>query len=228
MLDSSGQTTSTVIELDISNGGPPAASVEPDILNSGPPAVSDEGDESDVDNDYECNEESAENVDSNVSLDDDCGEVDDDRHGHCDPDGDNTCLLDLFDEETGFIKMAKYCRQHQWRPNPDGSIEISERQIIGNAKTERYVIKRYTIHEGFAFARIKNDKCRYMVSCKNETCDWRVHVSSLPDGVTFMVKSVTGGHNLCPRMTTNKEANARWVASVLESTILADPKLTAK
>ena len=76
--------------------------------------------------------------------------------------------------------------------------------------------------------KIKNDKCRYTVSCKNKTCDWRVHVSSLPDGVTFMVRTVTGGHILCPRMTANKEANAKWVASVLQSTILADPKLTPK
>ncbi|KAK2633978.1 hypothetical protein Ddye_028770 [Dipteronia dyeriana] len=158
---------STVAQPDISNGGLPA--VEPDILNSGPPAVNDEGDGSDEDSD--------------VSLDDECGEVDDDRHDHCNPDGEDTCLLDSSDEETGLIKMVKYCREHQWRPNPDGSIEISEGQILGNEKTARDVIKRYAIHEGLALARIKNDKCRYTVSCNNKTCDWRVHVSSLPDGV---------------------------------------------
>ncbi|KAK2637339.1 hypothetical protein Ddye_032131 [Dipteronia dyeriana] len=43
-----------------------------------------------------------------------------------------------------------------------------------------------------------------------------------------MVRSVTGRRKLCPRMTTNKEANAKWVASVLESSILANLKLSAK
>ncbi|KAK2655046.1 hypothetical protein Ddye_008098 [Dipteronia dyeriana] len=210
MCDKSEEPAASLTQPDISNGGPPATSVEPDVLNSGQPAVSDEGDGSDIDNEYEFIEESAENADSYVSLDYECREIDDDMHDHCDPDGKDTCLLDSSDKETGLIKIAKYCRQHQWRPNPDGSIEISEGQILGNAKTARDVIKRYT------------------VSCNNKTCDWRVHVSSLPYGVTFMVRSVTDGHNLCPRMTTNKEANARWVVSVRESIILADLKLSAK
>ncbi|KAK4850222.1 hypothetical protein QYF36_004897 [Acer negundo] len=148
------------------------SSGQPGIPNSAP-AVNDEESDSDVDNDYVVNEESDEDedADSDVSLDDDYGEVDDDMYDHCDPDGDNTWLLQSSDEETGVIKMAKYYRQYQWAPNPDGSIEISEWQILGNAKVTRDVLKR---------------------------------------------------------MTSNKEANARWVASVLQSTILADPKLTAK
>ncbi|KAK2641104.1 hypothetical protein Ddye_022867 [Dipteronia dyeriana] len=77
-----------------------------DILNSGPPAVNDEGDESDVDNDYEFNEESTEDTYSDVSLDDECEEVDNDRHGHYDPDSDETWLLDSSDKETGLIKMV--------------------------------------------------------------------------------------------------------------------------
>ena len=43
-----------------------------------------------------------------------------------------------------------------------------------------------------------------------------------------MVRSVGGGHSLYPRMTINKEANVRWVASVLRSTILTYPNLAAK
>ncbi|KAI9186441.1 hypothetical protein LWI28_017278 [Acer negundo] len=212
-------------QFGIPNSGPHAASFsEPDIPISGQPVVNDEESDSDVDNDYDVNED----ADSDVSLDVDCGKVDDDRHDRCDLNGDDTWLLQSSDEETEVIKMAKYCRQHQWAPNPDGSIEISEGQILGNAKVARDVLKRYAIQEVFAMNKIKNDKCRYTVSCKNKTCDWRVHVSSLPDGVTFMVRNVAGGHILCPMMTSNKKANARWVASVLQSTIHADPKLTAK
>ncbi|KAI9180880.1 hypothetical protein LWI28_008982 [Acer negundo] len=94
MLESSEQP-------DIPNSRPFAASVlEPDIPISGPPASSGEGDGSDVDNDCEVNEESDKDADSDVSLDDYCGEVDDDMHGHCDPIGDNTWLLRYFNKKT--------------------------------------------------------------------------------------------------------------------------------
>ncbi|KAK4846238.1 hypothetical protein QYF36_014750 [Acer negundo] len=126
-------------ELIVFEDGPPAVSFsEPDILISGQPAINDEKSDNDVDNDYDVNKD----ADSDVSLDDDCGEVDNDRHDHCDPNGDDTWLLQPSDEETGVIKMEKYCRQHQWTPNPDGSIEISEGQILGNAKVARDVLRR--------------------------------------------------------------------------------------
>ncbi|KAK4837457.1 hypothetical protein QYF36_005672 [Acer negundo] len=126
-------------QFGIPNSGPHAASFsEPDIPISGQPVVNDEESDSDVDNDYDVNED----ADSDVSLDVDCGKVDDDRHDRCDLNGDDTWLLQSSDEETEVIKMAKYCRQHQWAPNPDGSIEISEGQILGNAKVARDVLKR--------------------------------------------------------------------------------------
>ncbi|KAK2651283.1 hypothetical protein Ddye_018772 [Dipteronia dyeriana] len=86
--------------------------------------ASDEDDENDVYNNYEVNEKLDEDTNLDVSLDEDCGEVDNDRHDHCDPDGDDS-------------KMAKYYRQHQWASNPNGSIEIREGQILGNSKTTR-------------------------------------------------------------------------------------------
>ncbi|KAK4848914.1 hypothetical protein QYF36_018610 [Acer negundo] len=111
MLESSGQP-------DIPNSRPFAASVlEPDIPISGPPASSGESDGSDVDNDCEVNEESDKDADSDVSLDDYCGEVDDDMHGHCDPIGDNTWLLRAkkivlnnlkIDHIAAYAKMKKY------------------------------------------------------------------------------------------------------------------------
>ncbi|KAK2644890.1 hypothetical protein Ddye_020085 [Dipteronia dyeriana] len=59
-ISNGGLPAATVAQPGISNGGPPATSVEPDILNSGPLGVSDKGDESDIDNEYEFIEESAE------------------------------------------------------------------------------------------------------------------------------------------------------------------------
>ncbi|KAL5847149.1 hypothetical protein ACOSQ3_010673 [Xanthoceras sorbifolium] len=108
------------------------------------------------------------------------------------------------DEEIGENnKMAKYCIRHQWTPNSNGSIELKEGQVLGNAKLIRA-------------AKIKNDSCRYTVSRKNDACDWMLHASSLPDGVTYMIKSMRGSHSFCRRVVENKEANARWSNPTIE------------
>ncbi|KAL5818481.1 hypothetical protein ACOSQ4_022323 [Xanthoceras sorbifolium] len=104
--------------------------------------------------------------------------------------------------------MAKYYTQHQWAPKSNGSIEMKEGQVFGNAKLTRA-------------AKIKNDSCRYTV-----TCDWRLHALCLPDGVTYIIKSVLSSHSFCQRVVENKEA--RWVASVLQTTIYSNPTIEAK
>ncbi|KAL5831377.1 hypothetical protein ACOSQ4_016731 [Xanthoceras sorbifolium] len=108
--------------------------------------------------------------------------------------------------------MTKYCIQHQWARNSNGSIELKEEQVFGNAKLTRAAVKGY----------------RYTVTCKNETCDWRLHASSLPDGVTYMIKSVRGGHLFCRRVVENKEANTRWIATMLQTTIQSNPTIEVK
>ncbi|KAL5747372.1 hypothetical protein ACOSP7_024370 [Xanthoceras sorbifolium] len=78
------------------------------------------------------------------------------------------------DEGDEAIAIAKYCHEHQWIHNPNGSIDFKEGRIFGNVKLVR--------------KPIKNDRSRYTVKCKNETCDWRFHASCLPDGLTFMIR----------------------------------------
>ena len=188
-------------------------------------AASDEIDGSDDDNSYEVVDESED--DSDVSLVDEDG-VDLGKLQSCDPDGDESIVILSSDEENGLIRAARYCRDNQWVPNPNGTITFEDGQIIGNAKMTRAIVKMYAIQEGFTLKKVKNDKCRYTVVCKNDACDWRLHTSCLTDGVTFMIKSVRGGHSMCPRVTENREATSRWVASVLKSFIQSNPKGNAK
>ncbi|KAL5835048.1 hypothetical protein ACOSQ3_014637 [Xanthoceras sorbifolium] len=95
--------------------------------------------------------------------------------GFCDPDA---------------IAIATYCHENQWTPNPNGSIDFQEGQIFGNAKLVRKAVKQYAIQKGFMLTKIKNDRSRYTVKCKNETYDWRFHTSCLPDRLTFMIRSL--------------------------------------
>ena len=49
----------------------------------------------------------------------------------------------------------------------------------------RVVLKDYTIQQGFQLKRIKNEKVRVTVQCDTDGCNWRIHASTLPDGITF-------------------------------------------
>ncbi|KAL5797313.1 hypothetical protein ACOSQ2_002133 [Xanthoceras sorbifolium] len=89
-------------------------------------------------------------------------------------------------------------------------------------------VKQYAIQEGFMLTKIKNDRSRYTVKCKNETCDWRFHASCLPDRLTFMIHSVQGGHSFCLRTTSNKEANSNWVLEVVGTAIMANLTILPK
>ncbi|KAL5767892.1 hypothetical protein ACOSQ2_014675 [Xanthoceras sorbifolium] len=86
-------------------------------------------------------------------------------------------------------------------------------------------VKQYAIQKGFMLTKIKNDRSRYTVKCKNETCDWRFHTSCLPDRLTFMIRSVQGGHSFYLRTTSNKEANSKWVSEVVGTAIMANPTI---
>ncbi|KAL5751765.1 hypothetical protein ACOSP7_021947 [Xanthoceras sorbifolium] len=80
----------------------------------------------------------------------------------------------------------------------------------------------------FLFKSIKNDKQKFIATCKNDACDWRFHASCLTNGVTFVVKSIHGRHMLCRRLPENNEADSRWIATVISSKILANLDIKAK
>ncbi|KAL5793333.1 hypothetical protein ACOSP7_001927 [Xanthoceras sorbifolium] len=205
--------------LTSNNEAPPASE-----NNVTPPATVEEYD-SDEDDSYEVDKETGE--DNEVSLDEQLCEEGVDFF-YCNPDSDDTVFQGSSDNDNGLTRMAKYCTRHQWALNSNGSIKLKEGQVFGNAKLIRATVKGYAIQEGFRLKKIKNDSCRYTVTCKNDACDWRLHASRLPDRVTYMIKSVRGGHSFCRRVVENKEANARWVASVLQTTIHSNPMIEVK
>ena len=89
-------------------------------------------------------------------------------------------------------------------------------------------MRRYAIQQGFQLKRVKNDLCRFICECFNDACDWRIHVSTLTDGRTFMIRSISGGHIQCRRGKSNKEAIAPWIASVISNTVNLNPTVSAR
>ncbi|KAL5751935.1 hypothetical protein ACOSQ2_022442 [Xanthoceras sorbifolium] len=109
-------------------------------------------------------------------------------------------------------------------PNPNGSIKLKEGQVFDNAKLTRAAAMGYAIQKGFRLKKIKNNNCRYTIICKNDACEWRLHVSCLPDSVTYMIKSVHGDHSFCRKVAENKKANVRG-RLVLQTSIHSNPTI---
>ncbi|KAK2657293.1 hypothetical protein Ddye_010345 [Dipteronia dyeriana] len=123
--------------------------------------------------------------------------------------------------------MTRYCIRNEWTPNPDVSISLKTGQVFTKATEVKDVIRRFAIQEGFQLNKLKNDKSRYTVTCLNEDCDWRLHASTLTDGVTFLIRSITGNHSLCQRQPVNREANSKWIAAAFGAMILSNPSIDA-
>ncbi|KAL5780079.1 hypothetical protein ACOSQ2_010816 [Xanthoceras sorbifolium] len=157
----------------------------------------------------EVDEETGE--DSEVSLDKELGEEGVYLY-RCDPDGDETFFEGSSNDDNGLTKSAKYCTQYEWTPNLNRTIELRKGFIFGNTKMKRDAVKRYAIHEGFTLKKNKMTATDTLVTCKNEACDWRLHALYLPNGMIYMIKST----------------NARWVASVIQTTNHSNPTIVAK
>ncbi|KAI9185325.1 hypothetical protein LWI28_006208 [Acer negundo] len=108
-------------------------------------AVSDEIDGSEDDKNYEVVDKSED--DSDVSLVDEDRVLDVGNAERYDPDGDETIIILSSDKENGLTKVARYCQDNQWSPNPNETIAFEDGQIIGNGKMTRAVVKMAQTNE---------------------------------------------------------------------------------
>ncbi|KAL0411300.1 UNVERIFIED_CONTAM: hypothetical protein Slati_3719700 [Sesamum latifolium] len=111
--------------------------------------------------------------------------------------------------------------------NPMQKIKLEKGMVFTNVDMFREVLKEYVIREGFQIKRIKNKKSRVTVVCAAEGCSWRVHASPLPDGETFMIKTLEGKHT-CVRADKIKEASASWMANKLIDVLRKNPDMKAR
>lgn len=51
-------------------------------------------------------------------------------------------------------------------------------------------LKDYCIQEGFALTILSADNKRYTGTCLVKCCDWRIHTSKLPNGITWAIKNI--------------------------------------
>ncbi|XP_021739446.1 uncharacterized protein LOC110705821 [Chenopodium quinoa] len=67
----------------------------------------------------------------------------------------------------------------------------------------RDVVRDYCIQCGFSVVVDKATNLRYTVLCSAEGCEWRLHASKLPDGVTWAIKSIRNPEHTCSGLDVN-------------------------
>ncbi|KAK2641102.1 hypothetical protein Ddye_022865, partial [Dipteronia dyeriana] len=111
--------------------------------------------------------------------------------------------------ETGVDRMYDCNLRNEWKPDPSGHILLWVGQVFESVEEGREILSKYAIQEGFDLYKSKNDVRRLTYKCKGDECSWRIHVSSLPDDVTFKIRSITGDHVNCRKVMNNNEATTK-------------------
>ncbi|KAL7231374.1 hypothetical protein ACSBR2_009599 [Camellia fascicularis] len=89
----------------------------------------------------------------------------------------------------------------------------------------RTVLREYAIEMGFTLVRLKNERVRLRAHCGSRGCNWRIHASLLPDGLTFKIKSLGPDHT-CVRVERNPEATSTWIVEKFIRILKGNPGMT--
>ena len=118
-----------------------------------------------------------------------------------------------FDEENGLSQMYESIVDNEWQPILNGSVSLKVGNTFESVALLREVIVKYAIQEGFESNRIKNDGVRHTCCCVNPKCTWKLHASSMVDGITFKIMYIKGKHD-CHIKLVNKDATSPWITKV--------------
>lgn len=117
------------------------------------------------------------------------------------------------DEENGLSQMYESIVDNEWKPNLNGSVSLKVGNTFESVALLKEVMVKYAIQEGFELNRIKNDGVKYTCCCVNPKCTWKLHASSMVDGITFKIRYIKGKHD-CQIKSFNKDATSPWITKV--------------
>ncbi|KAF5946574.1 hypothetical protein HYC85_016802 [Camellia sinensis] len=111
----------------------------------------------------------------------------------------NVSTDDDFDNEPTCRPKRRYFKGKQFHTpyddkepylNPKGEVVLEKGMIFADVNSFRTALKDYTVETGFQNVRDKNEKSRVTTHCAAEGCHWKIHVSPLPDGITYKIKTL--------------------------------------
>ncbi|KAL2897259.1 Filamentous hemagglutinin [Bienertia sinuspersici] len=113
-----------------------------------------------------------------------------------------------------------------WTYEEFGSIKLEPWLIFADRDSFIEAFKDYCIQEGFGVFVEKCDRKRYIARCAIDTCDWRIHASTMSDKISWAIKTMTGDHKTCGRLEENPVVTSDWLCKHLQSDIEANPEIT--
>ncbi|KAJ8452673.1 hypothetical protein Cgig2_005009 [Carnegiea gigantea] len=111
-----------------------------------------------------------------------------------------------------------------WTRDLNGKVSIKPGDMFLDKKQWVKVLRDYTIQEGICLKKVKNDRLRHIVVCKEKDCEFKVHTSRLGDGKTWQIKTFRSVCK-CARDAQNNMASYRSIAEQLLPDFKANPDL---
>ncbi|KAK1552416.1 hypothetical protein Q3G72_016600 [Acer saccharum] len=118
-------------------------------------------------------------------------------------------LEEVYDEVSD-AKLARVIKSNPFKQLVGCLIRFEVGQTHDSVYTLRSLLTDFTIHEGFNFNKVKNDKNRLTWACMAKGCPWRIHASNVGDDTTMQVKTYKNEHT-CHRIYKSKEARSKWI-----------------
>ena len=116
---------------------------------------------------------------------DDIGYVNDDYQPYEDP----ICANPLGEDADDINYIQRVFTNGQMYVDQGwGNIKLAPWQIFIDKKHLRGVVREYAIQSGFEYVVDRENNRMYTVMCMDINCNWRLHASRLPDGITWAIK----------------------------------------
>ncbi|PKA57927.1 hypothetical protein AXF42_Ash012466 [Apostasia shenzhenica] len=101
---------------------------------------------------------------------------------------------DEFEPNREVTIWKQIMSREEYEDEDNGNISLRDGMQFKSIDELRKAVAKYCMFEGVSIRKVKNDKKRYTMICKDVKCKWKIHVSVLPDGVTFKIRYVKEKH----------------------------------
>ncbi|KAH9609361.1 hypothetical protein KSS87_015344 [Heliosperma pusillum] len=139
----------------------------------------------------------------------------------------DTTIAEVQDQSEHYLDKAYY-NGTMYLPQEWGSITLRPWLMFISKSEFQLVLADYCIQEGFSLVVLKSDIMRYSAECSGDRCTWKIHVSRLPDKMTWAIKAISGFHKDCYPLKKNPMATSHWMCKKLETELRAQPKMPVK
>ncbi|XP_073152403.1 uncharacterized protein [Henckelia pumila] len=159
-------------------------------------------------------------VDESENIDD-LQKIIDDDDGEEDVCANSDGLYSLHDSDEGEVRNYPKFNPEQDSENPSFKLGM----IFCSKKEVKFAIQSHYIRNGVPIRFVKNDNIRLWAKCKNNHCDWTIHVAKMTNDSCWQVRTLHDKHNKCSWDLKNKCITSAWLGKTFVKRFNTNPKL---